>query len=112
MIAIQNARLFNETQQALEKQTATSEILRAISRSPTSTAPVFQAIAERAMGLCRAEYGFVFTFDGELIRLGCSVGISDAYLQGIAAYFPMRPGGHSVTAQNCAVRAATTPKRR
>ncbi|HEX7441207.1 MAG TPA: GAF domain-containing protein [Caldimonas sp.] len=105
VIAIQNARLFNETQQALEKQTATSEILRAISRSPTSTAPVFQAIAERAMGLCRAEYGFVFTFDGEWIRMGCSVGISDAYLQGIASYFPMRPGGHSVTAQTIATGA-------
>ncbi|MEO8310074.1 MAG: GAF domain-containing protein [Caldimonas sp.] len=105
VIAIQNARLFNETQAALEKQTATSEILRAISRSPTSTAPVFQAIAERAMGLCRAEYGFVFTFDGEWIRIGCSVGISDAYLQGIAAYFPMRPGGHSVTAQIIATAA-------
>jgi signal transduction histidine kinase/CheY-like chemotaxis protein/putative methionine-R-sulfoxide reductase with GAF domain len=105
VIAIRNARLFNETQQALEKQTATSEILRAISRSPTSTAPVFQAIAERAMGLCRAEYGFVFTFDGEWIRMGCSVGISDAYLQGIASYFPMRPGGHSVTAQTIATGA-------
>ena len=105
VIAIQNARLFNETQEALEKQTATSEILRAISRSPTSTAPVFQAIAERAMGLCRAEYGFVFTFDGEWIRMGCSVGISDAYLQGIASYFPMRPGGHSVTARTIATAA-------
>ena len=102
VIAIQNARLFNETQEALEKQIATSEILRAISRSPTSTQPVFQAIAERAMGLCRAEYGFVFTFDGEWIRMGCSVGISDAYLQGIASHFPMRPGGHSVTARTIA----------
>jgi GAF domain-containing protein len=52
-MALENARLFNETQAALEKQTATSEILRAISRSPTSAAGV-QAIAERAMGLCRA----------------------------------------------------------
>ena len=70
MIAIENVRLFNETKEALEQQTATSEILRVISSSPTDVQPVFEAICRSAVRLCEAVNGSVSRFDGRLIHEG------------------------------------------
>ncbi len=67
VIAIQNARLFNETKAALERQTATAEVLRVISESPTDVQPVLDAVAERAGLLCRADGSRVWlVVDGRL----------------------------------------------
>ena len=58
VIAIENARLFNETKEALERQTATSDILRVISQSPTDVQPVFDAIVLAAVRLIRCDIAF------------------------------------------------------
>ena len=67
-VALHNARLFDETKAALERQTATSEILRVISESPTDVQPVFDAVAERARLLCKADGGRVWLLEGGILR--------------------------------------------
>ena len=64
-IAIENARLFRETQEALEQQTATSEILRVISQSPTDLQPVFEGIVAAAARLLGCDMAAVLLRDGD-----------------------------------------------
>ena len=66
VIAIENVRLFNETKEALERQTATSEILRVISSSPTDLQPVMNTVAENAARLCDAIDAQIFRIEGGL----------------------------------------------
>jgi two-component system, NtrC family, sensor kinase len=67
VIAIENVRLFNETKEVLEQQTATSEILRVISTSPTDLQPVLDAIAESVARLCNANDVIIMRVDGDAI---------------------------------------------
>ena len=89
VIAIQNARLFNETKQALERQTATSDVLQAISNSVSDTAPVFQRILDSCLKLFGAEQRAIALLgeDG-LVHVGAVAG---AQLQISTATFPRRP---------------------
>jgi GAF domain-containing protein len=77
--------------EAREQQTATGEILRVISRSPTDTQPVFAIIAESAVRLCGAEVGVVTRFDGEWIHVGAVYGSDRAGVDALRRTFPMRP---------------------
>ncbi|MBV8923820.1 MAG: GAF domain-containing protein, partial [Bradyrhizobium sp.] len=66
VIAIENTRLFNETKEALERQTATADILKVIASSPADVQPVFEAIATRAKTLLNGFSSTVYRFiDGQ-----------------------------------------------
>src|SRR5262245_37795298 len=76
VIAIENVRLFKELEarnaaltESLDQQTATSEILRVISSSPTDAQPVFDVIIRNAVRLCGGLFGTLFRFDGERLHL-------------------------------------------
>src|SRR5262249_17104633 len=91
VIAIENVRLFNETKEALEQQTATAEILRVISGSPTDLQPVFNAIAERAMHLCAASTAGVSRFDGEVVHLVALANVSPEEADADRSVYTLQP---------------------
>jgi GAF domain-containing protein len=80
VIAIENVRLFQELKEALEQQTATSEILGVIASSPTDIQPVLDVVAESAARLCEADDAVIRRLDGNVIPL-------------VAHYGQIPPGG-------------------
>ena len=74
VIAIENVRLFTETKEALEQETATAEILRVISQSPANVQPVFDAIVRSAATLCHAPDVIISIADRDALRLMASIG--------------------------------------
>src|SRR4029453_13574486 len=98
LIAIENVRLFKEVEtrnrdltEALEQQTATSDILRVISQSLTDVQPVFDTIAAAALKLCRATSAAVMTFDGELIHLVATANVNPEGANAVRRIFPRPP---------------------
>ena len=70
VIAIENVRLFNETKEALARQTATADVLKVIASSPSDIRPVFDAIAERSKELIGGHSTTVIRYVGDMIQLG------------------------------------------
>jgi GAF domain-containing protein len=105
VIAIENARLFTELQEknraltqahaqvseSLERQTATSEILRVISSSPTDVQPVFEAIARNAVALCGGIGAVVLRFDGEMLHVAGHHNVSPDGVARVERAYPRRP---------------------
>jgi PAS domain S-box-containing protein len=77
--------------EALQQQTATGEILRVISSSPTDVQPVFDTIAESAARLCEAEFCHVFRFDGELLHFVAHHGLTPEGIEAARGAFPTAP---------------------
>jgi GAF domain-containing protein len=97
VIAIENVRLFNETKEALERQTATAEVLKVIASSPSDVQPVFDAIVKSALALCKGLYANAFRYDGAMLHFMATATaaddpvVRDAIVEAMKAKYPMRP---------------------
>ena len=110
VIAIENARLLNELRQrtddlsqrttdlseALEQQTATSEVLRVISSSPGDLKPVFETMLASAARICDAHIGGVYRWDGEFAQLVATTPALPPALAAVVRYSPFRPDPKSL----------------
>ena len=83
--------------EALEQQTATSEILRVVSSSPTDVQPVFDAIARSAGRLCDAAFSVVVRFDGQLLHLDAHHNLTSDALEAYRQVFPAPPDRRTVS---------------
>src|SRR5262249_52151976 len=106
VIAIENVRLFTELEarnrdltETLEQQTATSEILRVISSSPTDVQPVFDTIASSAMRLCDGAYSVIARYDGQLLHLAAHAHVRTEGVEALRQFFPMRPSRATTTSR-------------
>jgi two-component system, NtrC family, sensor kinase len=105
VIAIENVRLFNETKEALERQTATSEILRVISSSPTDVQPVFDAVVRTGVSLCEADYGFLARYDGTSMAIVAHSGATAKEMEAVLRVYPMAPTRDSLGGRTILERA-------
>jgi len=112
VIAVENVRLFKELQtknreltEALERQTATAEILRVISSSPTDVQPIFDAIVESAARLCASRFATLHRVDGDLIHLVAHRNLTPEVLAAIQRVYPMPLSSATLTGRAIVERA-------
>ena len=94
LIAIENVRLFNETKQSLERQTATADILRVISGSPTDVQPVFDAIVATARRLRPSTFVALLRRDGEHFAIAAHSGADDGGFRASETATPIDPAAN------------------
>ena len=92
VIAIENTRLLNELRQSLEQQTATADILRVISQSPTDARPVFDSIVLTAARLLRCDLVIVLLCDGATISPAAGASPEGSLADLGPTNFPIDPG--------------------
>jgi hypothetical protein len=92
------ARTERELSEALEQQTATSEVLRVISSSPGELEPVFQVMLENATRICEANFGVLFRFKGDAVEAAAMLGVPPAFAE-FWQRGPQRPGGQTALAR-------------
>jgi len=93
------AQLVRERDEALEREKATTEVLRVISWSPGELKPVFQAMLESAVRICEAKFGTLFRYDGENFHMTASVGTPAALVKFQKQRGPFRPASAGVIAR-------------
>jgi signal transduction histidine kinase/CheY-like chemotaxis protein len=106
MIAIENVRLFNETKEALDRQTATANVLKAISRSTFDLAAVLETLIGTAARLCRASLGVIFKVEGDVCRPAGLFGATPALIEHLAAHPPLLSDKVSLTSRAVVAKCA------
>jgi GAF domain-containing protein len=104
VIAIENTRLLTELRESLQEQTATAEVLQAISSSPGDLEPVFATMLEKAVRICEADFGNIFRWDGDALHLVATHNTPPALAE--ARRLPLRPDPKSPNGRMLSTKTA------